>query len=235
MTPEAVARTLYATDDARGFYLIPDGVFLPLGPLRLRSMSGALRAVDAAVARAYAIDPRHARRLMKDAITGAMRQASEQIEQLGVLIAVFGKAAEQPVLALDEDRIAAERATRIAAVLGIEPDEAGDREVIRGRIAELLIELDAELRGPDALRHRADVAAFQQRFQLLLTLAAEEVAAEVNAAGAALPLALREAFQDHGVQQQLRDVAVLLQHTREAVQDVNDLDDLDLDVLDGDV
>jgi hypothetical protein len=227
MTPTEVARALYASEDAQRFFLIADGVFLPLGRLTLRSMTGGLRAVDPEVARAYEITAAHARRLMKGAITGALGEASEAVQQLGILLAVFGKAAETDVLVLDEERRRSERAARLASVLGVSPDEADDREVVRGRLAEVLIELEAELRSADVMRRGADAAAFRAHFQRIMQLAAEEVAAEHDPFAGTMPLALRQAFQDHSIQQRLREVAVLLQSTREAVEDV---DDADLDV-----
>ncbi len=220
MTPAEVAHALHATEGVDRFFLIPDGVFLPLGPLRLRSMSGGLRAVDPDVVVVYELEEVHARRLMKGAITGALMQASHVLEQLGVFIAVFGKAAEQPIVTLDTDYAAERRAERMAEVLQLPLEQARDPEIVRGRLAELLIELEVQLQSPDLLDRDADRTAFREQFQRILQVAADQVIAEHEQAASTMPLALRQAFQDHRIQQKLRDVGALLQNVREAAEDL---------------
>jgi len=223
VTPARVARTLFADAEATRFYLIPDGVFLPEGPLVLRSMAGGLRAIDPSSAQAYAIEEGHARRLMKGAITGVMTDASVAIQQLGVLLATYGKAAEQPIRLLDEERRQRERAERVAQVLGVEVEAAEDREVVRTRLAELLIELEAELRcRSDAFEKGSDTTDFLERLDVALKLASEEAIAEHDALASTMPLVLREAFQAHAIQDPLREVKVALQALREHLESIHD-------------
>jgi hypothetical protein len=188
-------------------------------------MHGGLRAVDPVTVKVYEIRSNHARRLMKGAITGVLGDATRAVSQLGILLATFGKAAEQPILFLNEPRRQAERAERVAEVLGIEIEQAEDRELVRGRLAELLVEMETELRHRDVLAKDADTKAFREHFQKILTLAAEEVAAEHDPFAGTMPLALREAFQSHDIQERLREVAVMLHSLREGVESMNDLDE----------
>jgi hypothetical protein len=226
VNPADVARALYMDAEATRFYLIPDGVFLPEGPVRLRSMSGGLRAIDPDHAGAYAIDEGHARRLMKGAITGALGDATRSVAQLGILLATFGKAAEQPIQILDEQLRDRERAARVAEILGIDEAEAADRESVRLRLAELLKELETEIRHrDDAFEKGADMKDFQARFDVVLRLASEEVAAEYDPFAATIPLALREAFQSRDIQHQLKEVKVALHALREGVESMNDLEE----------
>ncbi len=226
MTPEDVARALYTDADATRFYLIPDGVFLPLGPVTLRSMAGGLRAIDPDFAGSYAIEEGHARRLMKGAITGVLGDASTAVSQLGILLATYGKAAEQQILVLNEELRERERAERVAKVLGVEQEEAEDREAVRMRLAELLIELETELRHrSDVFEKGADMKGFLQRFDLVLKLASEEVLAEHDPFAATMPLVLREAFQTHDIQVQLREVKVALHALRENMESMHDMDE----------
>jgi hypothetical protein len=224
MTPTQVAESLFATEGVDRFFLIPRGVFLPLGPMRLRSMSGLLRAVDPEVAPAYEIDEVHARRLMKGAITGALVQASDVLQQIGVMMAVFGKAAEQPVVTLDTEWLAVQRAQRLATTLGLSLDDATDHEIVRTRLGELLAELQVELQSDDVLDPEADREGFRERFQRILQVAAELTLAEHEQVASTMPLALRQAFQDHRIQQKLRDVGALLQRVREGAEDLTEGD-----------
>lgn len=226
MNPKDVARALYMDAEATRFYLIPDGVFLPEGPVRLRSMSGGLRSIDPDASGGYAIDEGHARRLMKGAITGVLGDASRSVTQLGILMATYGKAAEQDILVLNEQLRDRERAARVAEVLEVTVEEATDREFVRQRLAELLIELETEIRHrEDAFEKGADFEAFKARFEIVLKLASEEVLAEHDPFAATMPLALREAFQSRDIQEQLHDVKVALHSLREGVESINDLDE----------
>jgi len=222
MTPAMVAAALHADADMERFFLIPDGVFLPLGPLRLRSMTGGLRAVDPEVATAYELTEAHARRLLKGAITGALQEASASIQQLGILLAVFGKAAQQPVDILDPAVARERRAERMAEVLDLPLEQARDPDVVRGRLAELLIELQVQLESQDVTSPDADLDAFRDQFHQILRVAADQVIAEHEEAATIMPLALRQAFQDYDIQQQLREVGALLQNIREGAEDLTD-------------
>jgi len=224
MTPQQVAEALCADDGMQRFFLIPKGVFLPLGELRLRTMTGGLRAVDPEVVRVYELTEAHARRLMKGAITGALQEASVSLQQLGVLVAVFGQAARQPVEILDASWAQERRAQRMAEVLALPIEQARDPEVVRGRLAELLIELQVQLESDDVTNPEFDTTAFQEKFQQILQVAADQVIAEHEEAATVMPLALRQAFQDYGIQQQLRDVGALLQQVREAAEDLSEDD-----------
>jgi len=222
VTPGQVAAALCATSDMERFFLIPDGVFLPLGGLQLRTMTGGLRAVDPEVARNYELTEAHARRLMKGAITGALMEASTSIQQLGILLAVFGKAARQPVSILDPAWAQEQRAQRMAEVLGLPIDQTRDPELVRGRLAELLIELQVQLETQDVTDAELDLSDFKVQFQRILQVAADQVVAEHEEAATLMPLALRQAFQDYDIQQQLREVGALLQQVGEAAEDLAD-------------
>ena len=116
--------------------------------------------------------------------------------------------------------------------ISIEEAEAHDREAVRLRLAEVFQELETEIRHrDDAMVKGADTKEVLERFDLLMGLVSEEVAAEYDPFAATMPLVLREAFQSRELQHQLKEVKVALQAVREHVESINDLEE-DLDLSD---
>jgi hypothetical protein len=179
------AATLYATDPATRFFLIPDGQALPTGALVLRSLRGDVLRIDPVVADIYEVPEAEAKalaarsvRALAQTLGAALKGAGEAVKEVGKIQAGVQAAAQAGP--------GPEAAAQIAAALGIEASQLrNDPAAVRVGLTQTLARLAADARAlvapPDpeqAAAAQAEVAQARAESRSLAAAAKARVAEE---------------------------------------------------------
>jgi hypothetical protein len=198
------AATLYATDPATRFFLIPDGQALPTGALVLRSLRGAVLRIDPVVADIYEVPEAEAKalaarsvRALAQTLGAALKGAGEAVKEVGKIQAGVQAAAQAGP--------GPEAAAQIAAALGIEASQLrNDPAAVRVGLTQTLARLAADARALVAPPDPEQAVAAQARLDRLVGALQEEGLADVATPLQALPERLREALSDPALEADVR-------------------------------
>jgi len=149
------SRTLYASDDQKRFFHVPDGARLPAGPLVVRSLTGKKLLVEPVAVEIYEIPEAEARMIAAAMVSGFA-------EKVAAVAGVAVQALNAPPPPADEGRDRQE--ARIAAALHVSREQLhNDPEAVKAGLAAVLDGLlhavqDTAERPADARARASDIA-----------------------------------------------------------------------------
>ena len=155
-----MAPTLYSDDGNEHWYLVPDGVDLPEGPLRLYSWTKGIQHVDPAAVAPHEVSEDEAKEALRELLTAGVNKLGGWMRGLGEAVAQRMQRAQDPDVIAHRAALDAQHA-RVAKALGLSgADALRDPDAVAAGLKRLQGEL---LDAAEATRGSASEAELRAR------------------------------------------------------------------------